>query len=600
MTVLTLDYESYYDKEYSLSKMTTQQYVYDPRFQVIGLSVQVDNDKPESFTGPLSETAEFIQQFPWDTSLTVAHNAQFDGLILEGIFHVRPKMYHCTMMAANALSKPFNGSAALAKTALYYGAGVKGTEVMRAIGMRREDFTPVQMAAYMKYCRQDSNLCYKIFRKQLPHLPNKQRMMINLTVQKFTRPVLKLNKGILVNRIADVQQEKTDLLTRCGLADRKGLMSNDKFADLLSARSVLPPLKISPTTGKEAYAFAKTDKGMLEMLEHPDATVQALVAARIGVKSTQEETRLERFIGIADTHAPMSVPLLYFGAHTGRLSGSDKLNMQNLQRGGELRRALIAPHGMKLVAGDLSQIEARVVAMLAGCTPLIEAFASGADVYSLFASELYGREINAEDNPEERRVGKTAILGLGFQMGADRFKESCRIVGISVTLNEAKRIVSTYRRTYPQVPALWKACGELIKVMGAGQEATLGSISVSAEGVLLPNGMMMYYPELSKDSEGWSYKGRYKRTKIYSGKLTENIVQALAQIVVAEAEIKLALRGLRACMQVHDELIYVVPEQHTAAVTKALQIALTAPVPWMPGLPLACEVNDGDNYAECK
>ncbi len=600
MTTLTFDMESYYDKEYSLSKMTTQQYVYDPRFQVIGLSVQVDDGKPESFTGSLSETLEFVQQFPWDTSLAVAHNALFDGLILEGIFHVHPKAYHCTMMAANALSKPFNGSAALAKTALYYDVGVKGTEVMRAIGMRREDFTPAQIAAYMRYCRQDTNLCYKIFRKQLPHLPVKQRMMLNLTTLKGTRPVIKLNKKILTNRLADVKQSKEDLLVRCGLDSRKGLMSNDKFADLLSVRGVIPPLKISPTTGKEAYAFAKKDKGMLELLEHPDVTVQALVAARIGVKSTQEETRLERFIGVADTQIPMSIPLLYFGAHTGRLSGTDKLNMQNLQRGGELRRALVAAYGMKLVAGDLSQIEARIVAMLAGCTPLIEAFAAGEDVYSMFASELYGMEVNGKDNPEERRVGKTAILGLGFQMGAERFRESCRVVDIDVTLNEAKRVVSTYRRAYPQVPALWKACGELIKCMGAGQASSLGPVTVSSEGVRLPNGMMMYYPELSKSSEGWSYKGRYKRTKIYSGKLTENIVQALANIVLNEAEIRLALRGLRATLTVHDELVYTVPEQHVPAVTKALQISLTAPVPWMPGLPLACEVNSGDSYASCK
>lgn len=600
MTTLTIDFESYYSNEFSLSKMTTQQYIYDAQFEVICVCVKRDHEPTLSFTGTMPETKQWLDQFPWEDSLCIAHNAQFDGLILAARFGIHPKLFHCTMLGANALSKPFNGSASLKKTAEFYKLGAKGTEVLKALGKKRKHFDNRSMAAYIRYCRQDVDLCHAIFLRQAPLIPKVQRMLISLTVRKVTRPVLKLNRDLLVSRLMDVRQQKKDLLVRCGLPNRDALMSNDKFAALLSRHGVIPPMKISPTTKQWVYAFAKTDAAMESMLEHDNPLIQALVAARVGVKSTQEETRLERFIAVADTKAPMGMPLVWFGAHTGRFSGGDKLNVQNLHRGGELRRALVAQYGMRIVAGDLSQIEARVVATLAGCQQLIDAFTSGDDVYSLFASELYGRPINAKDDPDERRMGKTAILGLGFQMGPERFRESCRIVGIDVTLAEAKRVVDLYRDTFPEIPRFWRQCGRLLEHINRGSTVKLGPVTTTPKGLRLPNGLHIYYPQLRKDEEGFIYKGRYKATRIYSGKVCENIVQALAQIVVGTAEVKLAMRGLYAATQSHDELVYVVLDKHVPAVTKALEVALTAPVPWLPDLPLACEINTGDNYAECK
>lgn len=604
---ITLDWETFYTSEYSLSKMTTQQYVMSPYFEVILIAVKVNDEKTVWFSGTSKQVKKWLLQFPWESSVAIAHNALFDGSILEWHFGIRPKQWLCTMMAARPLCAPYtpNGRVGLKHVAEYLSLGQKGTEVLRAIGKQRRDFSPQELEQYAAYCVNDTNLCYQIAEKLAPQLPVFERDLISATIEKYTRPKLLLDRNVLSGRLTKLREEKQNILVKAGLTDRSLLMSNPMFADALRMLNVTPPTKISPRTGKETYAFAKNDGQFKVLLDHDDYRVQTLVAARLKHKSTQEETRLSRFIEVADAmgkvpNGRFGIPLLYYGAHTGRFSGFDKLNLQNLPRGSKLRAALVAPPGHVVVAGDLSQIEARILATLAGEHSLVDAFRTGVDIYAKFASKLYNRRIQKGVDNDERFVGKTAVLGLGYQMGHEKFRNQIMANNIDITLLEARRIVDMYRNLYPKIPLFWSKMSGVIGRMHLGMRGDLGCIKIMKNAIILPNGMRLIYPELHEGEDGWVYKSRGCFTKLYGGKLTENLVQALARIIVSTTELMLYHKGWPAALQVHDELVYVIPENKAHIFARVLNKALVQPVPWLPNLPLAAEVNIGKNYAEAK
>ena len=426
MKIITIDFETFYSKEFSLSKLTTEEYIRSPFFEVIGVAVKVDDNQTEWASGTHEQIKGWLKQFDWENSAGLAHNAMFDGAILSWVFGIRPKLWLDTLSMARALHGVEVGGS-LKALAERYNLGIKGTEVINALGMRRTEFTEEGLEAYGDYCINDVDLTYKLFDRLMmgKNFPPNELKLIDLTLRMFTEPVLRLDKDLLEQHLKEVQERKEKLLAEAA-ANRDDLMSNPKFADLLRSVGVEPPKKISPTTGKETLALAKNDEEFKALLEHPDERVQALVAARIGTKSTLEETRTERFIGIAE-RGDMPVPLRYYAAHTGRWGGSDNLNLQNLpSRGdnaGKLKKAILPPKGYVIIDSDSSQIEARVLAWLAQQDDLVQAFANKEDVYKKMASAIYGV---AEDQvtKDQRFVGKTTILGAVTAWVQQSFKRS--------------------------------------------------------------------------------------------------------------------------------------------------------------------------------
>jgi len=399
-------------------------------------------------------------------------------------------------------------------------------------------------------------------------------------------------------------------------------MSNDRFAEALKMLGVTPPTKISLTTRKETYAFAKTDANFIELEDHPDPDVQALVAARMGLKTTLEETRTQRMQAISRLTWQkggvgwMPIPLRYSGAHTHRLSGDWKINMQNLPRGGKLRYALKAPNGRKVVAADASQIEARLVAWFCGCTALVSAFAKGDDTYSNFASVVFNRPINKKDNPDERFVGKQSILGLGFGMGATKFaknivKDARLQTGKDIVMpdEEARRIVNLYRSSYPQIPAMWRRLDDaIVRMTRQDCDYAIGPIRVQYQSILLPNGLKLYYHGLQNIGDEWRFTYNGKPKYIYGAKLLENIIQALARICTMDTAVRcrklfaqIGDDALELAMQVHDELVYIPDAVIAEFVSKILMREMCRRPWWAPDLPLAAEVKSpGASYGDVK
>ena len=606
MNILTIDFETYYSADLGFAKQTTEEYVRDPRFEVVGVSVQVEDGEPEWYSGDMLGTYAFLKKFDWENSLALAHNAMFDGFILSEHFQIKPKGWLDTLSMGRALHGT-NVGGSLKVLAEFYGIGEKGTEVEDAKGLRRTDFPKAQLEQYGEYCKNDVRLTWKLFGCMSEGFPGVELRLIDLTIRMFTEPVLQLNEEMLQVHLGLEKKRKASILASYNKDD---LMSNPKFADLLRLYGVSPPMKISAATKKETYAFSKTDEAFKELLEHENTAVQALVAARLGTKSTIEETRTERFIGIA-TRGPMPVPLRYYAAHTGRWGGDDKLNLQNLPRASMLKKAILAPAGYLMIDSDSSQIEARTLAWLAGQDDLVEAFDRGEDVYKIMASAIYGKPVE-EISKSERFVGKTTILGAGYGMGAAKFQAQLKNFGVVVTLDEAKRIIDTYRATYPKITALWKSAAVALEAMLRGQLTMLGRNGVlkieGKDGVLLPNGLYIRYPNLRQkaDEETGKVEIVYDTKKgraiipnrIYGGKLIENVCQALARIIIGDQMLMIA-KKYRVVMTVHDAVACIVPIDEVGTAQEYVEMCMRIRPSWGPELPLNCESGHGESYGDC-
>ena len=606
--IITLDFETYYDKAFSLTKLTTEEYIRDDRFEVIGVAVAVDDGVPEWFSGTQADTRAFLKKFDWDNALALAHNMQFDGAILNWHFGIKPKGYLDTLCMARAIHGVDAGGS-LKVLAERYQVGAKGDEVIRAEGKRRTDFYDVDLDLYGKYCINDVAITYDIFKILAKTFPTKELKVIDTTLKMFIQPSLVLDKTMLEEHLENVKNLKAKLLDSAQ-ADIDDLMSSDRFAELLKALGIVPPTKISARTGKEAWAFAKTDEEFKALLEHTDPRVQALVSARLGNKTTLEETRTQRFIDIS-TRGLLPVPIKYYAAHTGRWGGDDKINLQNLpSRGnnaGKLKKSIRAPDGYMMIDCDSSQIEARTVAWLAGQDDLVEAFDKGEDVYKIMASAIYGKDVE-EISKDERFVGKTTILGAGYGMGAQKFQVQLKTFGVEIEADEANRIIQVYRKTYDKIPELWKQAQKCVEGIVDKKVAPFGAVDAVKfdpieGGFLLPSGLWQRYDGLQRvyDAEGkvqYQYKTRKGAVKIYGGKVVENLCQAIARCVIAEQMLLIGKR-YKVVLTVHDAVACLAPKEEVLEAQQYVEECMKTRPAWAQTLPLSCESGVGKSYGEC-
>lgn len=617
MSFVTLDFETYYSKEYGLNRLTTEEYIRDSRFEVIGVAMKVDDDATQWFSGTRNEIKAWLNQVDWTNSALLCHNTQFDGAILAWHFDIVPAYYFDTLSMARAIHGVDAGGS-LSALVERYGLGKKGTEVVNALGKRRTDFVKEDLERYAEYCINDTDLTFKLFSRLMEEgFPSSELDLIDMTLRMYTQPVLCVDDALLLTRLEEIKQEKSDLLNglreklSCDTEEdvRKKLASNPQFAAVLKELGIEPPLKVSTTTGKETFALAKNDEGFIALSEHDNPFVQQLCAVRLGTKSTIEESRIERFIGIGSRNrGRLPIPLKYYGAHTGRWSGADSVNFQNLPSRDKKKKALknsvLAPKGCVVINCDSSQIEARVLAWLAGQDDVTEQFRKGEDVYSIFATKIYRKPVSKE-NPVERFVGKTCILGLGYGTGAAKLRHTLKTQppGADLTEEECKRIVGLYRETNYRITELWHDSDvALTDMMGRMTgEYHLGKhkvLAVTQMGIRLPNGLYIRYPNLRLADDKPTYNSRKGAISIWGGAVVENVVQALARIIVGEQMLEIR-KKYRPALTVHDAAVMVVPEKELDDAMAYITRVMSTPPAWATGLPVACEAKFGRSYGDC-
>ena len=624
MDFITLDFETYYDKAYSLKKMTPVEYVLDPRFEVIMLAVKYPGRDP--FVLEEHQIQEWFDSLDPQNTCLITHNALFDMCIVAWKYQFIPRLMVDTLGVSRALLGHILRSVSLKSVAIHLNLGFKGDFVGKVEGLHAADIKAAGMwPGYTSYNVNDAVLCEGIYDALVRsgQFPMDELVVMDSVLRMALQPRFVLDQNALALHLANIQADKQNLLAAAMVTGANGkpdLMSNDKFAALLEGLGVEAPLKVSPATGRATYAFAKTDSAFIELQEHPDPLVQALVTARLGVKSTIEETRTERLLAISRLHwghlgyaSLMPIPLRFSGAHTHRLSGDWKLNMQNLpvRKGNLIRSALTAPPGHKVVAIDSSQIEARLVAWLCGAADLLEQFANNLDPYSIFASFVFGRTITKADKAE-RFLGKTSILGMGFGVGWRKFQNTVKVSSLEqtgtqiiLTDEEAARFVNTYRTVNHPVPTTWRVLNDNIRVLAGGHGSfSIGPCNFYGGRIRLPSGLDLKYHDLRNTGDGWVYSYAGKPRRLYGGALLENIIQALARIIITDAIIRIRQRisalGIHLALQVHDELVYIVPDHLVAAVKIILTEEMNRRPVWAPDLPLQSECDAGPSYGDCK
>jgi hypothetical protein len=612
MDILTVDLETYYDKDYSLSKMQTDAYVKDDRFEIVGVSVIKNEEPAQWFSGDELETIGWMRgNFDWENSAVRCHNTLFDGFILTQRCGIKPKLWMDTL-AQGRMLLPYLTSHSLANLAKQFNLPDKGTEVVTAMGKRRADFNPVGLAAYAEYCKHDTWLCKELGKRFDPYTPALAMKLIDMTVRMFTEPML-------VGDVAKMQElydaeivRKQELLAKAE-THREIIMSNDKFADALEKLGVVPPRKQSKANpDKETYAFAKSDKDFTDLLEHENSDVQNLVAARLGVKTTIAETRALRFVETAK-RGPLPVYLNFWGAKTtGRYSGGNSINWQNIPARGPsagLRDALMAPPGHTVLVGDSSNIELRTVMALAGQDDVVEKLRNGVDLYCDFASKLFGRNITKADKAE-RFLGKTAMLGLQYGAGAKRFCEMVRIAARSdpgltpIDENRAHAIVDLYRSVHYKVVELWRRCNDVV-LPDISKGCDMINVDVNGwfitqnDGFGRPGEPGIMYHDLQYDGANWTYQMGRQRVTIHGAKVVENLSQHAAMLIVMWQTARINQK-YPVKLSVHDEAVCVVRNEELEAARAYMEECLSMTPKWCRSIPVACETGVGPSYGDAK
>ena len=636
MDTITLDCETFYRKrDYSLSKIPTQVYIEDSRFEVIGIAVKVNDGPTEWFSGSKEQTKQWLGRYDWDKSAVCAHNAMFDMSILNIVFGIRPKRIYDTLSMARAIHGMEVGGS-LKALAIKYDIGEKGTEVDDADGKQRKDFTPKQLAQYGEYCKNDVELTYQLLCRFSRKFDPVELHLIDMTVRMHSEPKFVLDVYALEANLHTVKTEKERLLAEVAvwLAEEKGVLvkeidneilkqdlrSNPRFAKLLESYGVEVPMKpkkptkVNPNPTGETYAFATTDEGFKELEGHEDLRIQTLYAARVGIKSTLEERRTERFIAMARSVGYLAVPLLYYGALTGRWAASDKINLQNIPRKSKLKEAIMAPEGYVIVGADLSNIELRVGLYFAGQKEKLQLLADGMDLYKDFASSAFDVPYDEVDD-EQRFIGKTSQLSLIYGVGAVKLRAAIKSgSGTDIGWGEAQRIVTLYREEYSKVAAawdksndvihwLWSLSHETFAAKGTQKSKSFGTDPLLLDvhnlyGIRLPSGMYLPYPDLQKveKTNEMSYATRNGRARIYGAKCFQNTVQALARCVMGEAMVRIHKR-YPVALTIHDACYCVVPEGEAEEARRFIIHELRKEPAWAPGIPLDAEGGYGKNLS---
>ena len=646
--VVVLDFETYADTTYNLTKLSTVEYIADKRFEILGLA-----------TLPISQPYDdYEQRVMWwerdagvkyildqlrgeygenlERCTVVMKNANFDASILGMKYDIFPPH----VIDIDGLARHWNSRArnTLEALATRYKLPPKGdTKEFMGCSFRsrikpgKRGGPPVivppmdeaKALALASYAKNDDLREWELFTILLPKLSNPafELRVMQHTLELFTRPVLQIDTAKaeeLKGRMVAAVEEACANVGRT--QDEIG--GNKTFIRLMSAALAEagdePERYMKPVKGGGVkLAEAKVDPERELLLKHPDSNVKALMEARNAVKSWPLHiARIDRMVNQAAARGGvLPLALKYHGAHTGRWAGGEKINPQNLgSRGHELvnavRELIIAPPGHELVIVDCSQIEARVLSWLAGQDDLTEKFRVNAEIYCEFATNVLGWKVRkprsggipsveARHKWARNTVGKVGVLGCGYGMGKDRMVEQ----NPGLDLDLADRIVQTYRGDMKAIVKFWYDIeSAFVYTADTGRTNTLprGLRFDQTEDcdviITLPSGRELKYHHVQlemgmrgkKTIEVWNDMEKHWE-HVWGGHLTENVVQAISRDILIEAIMDLEAERIHTAHHVHDEGIMVVPEgQGERVLARAIERYSQTPT-WGPGLPLAAE-----------
>lgn len=657
MALITLDFETPYESKkvaganrpaFSLRALTYEEYIFNELFCVMGVSYQFDDGAPVwirhdgNSDQPIRDALTKIFT-PGNTHILLCHNAMFDSAILCWYFGLRASRYWCTQSMSNALWSQGKSSLEALSTRLFPDDKTKrkGKELADFAGFWPKDMTETGWGVYGNYCDNDVTITFECFKAMFGFFPTKELEVIDMTIKMFCEPKFVLDRPRIERYRDKLQAIRNEKVAASGLSEAT-LASNPKFLAELEKYNVEVPIIPSPTKKNPENTKPALGKADLEFIQtrakHPE--IEHLWEGRIAAKSNNNLMRCHRFLTHSnrDEHY-IAVYLKYAGASTKRWSGGNKSNFQNLGRGSDLRYSLKSPPKHRVVVRDLSNIEGRVNAWFSGQFDKCDKFASGIDLYNELATGIFGYPVDrkakvtdAEGNYtkkgvivadkddadylqwEEGFVGKIAELGLGYGMGAPKFYTTVAVQG-NILLDDgvADTTVSFWRKKNYKIVESWRRADRAIFDMASpGMEPyDWGCVRVERNRIALPNGLYLTYPNLqivedveygTRQFEYWN--GKFM-TSIWGGTLIENIIQALARIIMSDQMIEVnrivapMSKDSGLALTVHDEAVFVVPETEAEYVYEALGEVMAKTPEWADDrLPLASEGGIAENYSK--
>lgn len=655
---VVLDFETYFDIDFSLTKMSMIEYIMDKRFEILGVSIH-EQTQPFTECQPIFwsgghyndqgqsevETVIAYLQRMYGQNLEgctfIAHNAYYDAMILALKFDIRPPFIVDTI----GLHRHLNARAShtLSEIAIEEGlsekgdtkqfkhwtfrtrrAKVSGRSKKRKIPTLQPKITSERLAALSYYANHDVELEWELFMRFLPRLsrPNFELPIMQHTINMWTTPRLAVDYefGEQLATEMESQVDKLVKITGHTVGEIRGNLSFDALLTrVLAEVGEKPPYKPAKNKAGRILAIAKDDYERDLLLGHAHKPVRDLMAARVSTKSWPNHASRVRAImaQCKATSDRLCVPLKYHGAHTGRWSGGEGINLQNLSARNpeplinKVREIIVAPPGQCLVIADAAQIEARVLAWEAGQLDLCKRFADGEEIYALFASQVLGCPVRkprkSDPGPVYKKhlwarnaVGKTGVLGCGYGMGPSKVMEYTKG---QVDAVMAERIVDTYRRENDKIVEYWTDIENAFAIsVKYGKEEQVGHLRIFPEPgfphitvIELACGRWLRYYRPKVKGIGyhrtitvWNPKLK-TQGHIWGGHLTENIIQAMSRDILAEAILKMESLGWHQALTVHDELIGVVPiKDGEQSLANAITCLSTSP-DWAPDCPLAAE-----------
>jgi len=588
MKTYAIDFETYYDDECSITELGIMNYVRHPQFEAYLVSIIGDGF---SWVGEPKEA-------PWELlhgQQLIAHNASFEVGVCFWLQHLgiipagwAPAEWHDTIDLVRYLGLSHRVRLKdVAKVAL--GKTLSKDPRAKAKGMTGADFKedPEQWTEICEYCLEDSVVCYDVWAKY-QHLWLEQERRVARQTRQIQLSGVPVDLDMIEESRRTLNEKREECLNSMPWYPERKPMSIPAFRDTCDALELDPPLP--PSTGKNDPDFRKF------VSVHQDAHpwVTAMSDLRSANRTEKLLWKMEKFTTreISRTH----IGLKYWGAHTGRWSG-EEVNLQNQTKkpvfGVDTRKAIKTAEGKVFVIYDYAQIEPRVLAWLCGDQEFLDLVRGGMSVYEAYARLYMGwiGGILKEENPGLYASAKARVLGLGYGMGADRYYEESKKTGLDLTPEQAKLDVTDFRTSSWRIPRLWKTFNSQVR----------GMIGQRSASLTLPSGRpLRYYHIRTVPEERFgrmqdslyvsSYLNDRRGHGTWGGELTENVVQAVARDILAEACLRIEDEwGIIPTFTVHDEAVYEVPESEADIWDARIKEGMTELPAWATGLPLEVE-----------
>lgn len=612
MQFVVFDAETYYDKEYTLSKLSTEAYVRDARFDPHGAAIKWSKDHAARWYDARF-LPQVLKEHDWFGTFLISHHAQFDHLILSHHYGVHPKMSGCTlsmfrMLLGNHLSV---GLDPLRK---HFGMPAKRTPYERMIGRHWHEMDEATRQEVAEGACDEVESIWNLFELALKEgFPVGELEVVDLTVKMFTEPVLRADVPLL-RQVWEQEEVRKVEMRQAIQATEAQLQSAALFCQLLEQTGI----EVVYKKGKngDIPAIAKTDEFMRELQDSEDPYVRALAEARLGAKSTLIQSRAER-LGFMAQRGPLCVYIKYAGTHSIRFAGGDGLNWQNMPARDpnqlDLRRSVQAPPGYLIMVIDSKQIQCRMLNYLAGEEWVIEVFRDPSrDLYAETAGVFYKKTIDKKTHPLERYVGKKIELGCQFGQGWRKFQRLMSVGAdgprVVLTDEEAQEGIDAYRSSHRRVCAYWSEAGNNHSWLAGGLAKQWGPMEIRNKKIYMPDGTFMIYDTMEwhqeKDDNGnytgedyWRYRTRRGWTKTYGAAMVENCMQALERCFMVDIQKRLAREGLRCVNVEHDKLALLVREDGTEDQVRDFCVGeFKREVAWLPGMPLDADWYMGERY----